>query len=211
VNVLDKSIDKLTGLLVKSEFQDRLTHEVQRAKRYQRPLTLLVIEVDWTYFEKEINIRAIMPYTIFKQLGPIITRQLRTVDFAGRMAGETFSAMLPETPLSGAFIAADRLRAAIESHEFIGDDVEGRLRVAINVGVASFPEHGRDADELASTANKALLMCRAEGGNKAIVYPQELYKASEVFWFPPGAAPAPADAGGAPTAEEVPPPAPQQD
>ena len=40
----------------------------------------------------------------------------------------------PETPLSGAFIAADRLRAAVESHEFIGDDVEGRLRVAINVG-----------------------------------------------------------------------------
>jgi diguanylate cyclase (GGDEF)-like protein len=211
VNALDKSIDKLTGLLVKSEFQDRLTHEVQRAKRYQRPLTLLVIEVDWTFFEKEINIRASMPYTIFKQLGPIITRQLRTVDFAGRIAGETFSAMLPETPLSGAFVAADRLRSAVESYEFIGDDAEGRLRVAINVGVASFPEHGRDAEELAATANKALSMCRTEGGNKAVVFPQELYKASEVFWTPPGTSFQLADAGGEPGPGEVPSPAPQQD
>ena len=199
--MLEKTTDKLTGLLIKKEFESRLVHEVQRAKRYQRPLTLMVIEVDWEHFEKDINIRAAMPYTIFKQLGPIITRKLRTVDFAGRIAGETFSAMLPETPLSGAFIAADRLREAVEHYEFIGDDLERRLRVAVNIGVASFPEHGKDAEELTSTAHKALGMCRAQGGNKTIVYPEELYKASEVFWFPPVA-----QEESAPPSAEGPPP-----
>lgn len=183
--MLEKTTDKLTGLLVKKEFESRLVHEVQRAKRYQRPLTLLMIEVDWEFFEKEVNIRASMPYTIFKQLGPIILRKLRTVDFAGRIAGETFSAMLPETPLAGAFIAADRLREAVEHYEFIGDDLERRFRVAVNIGVASFPEHGKDAEELTNTANKALSMCRAQGGNKTVVYPEVLYQASEVFWTPP--------------------------
>lgn len=198
--MLEKTTDKLTGLLVKKEFESRLVHEVQRAKRYHRPLTLLLIEVDWAHFEKEVNIRTSMPYTIFKQLGPIITRKLRAVDFAGRVAGETFSALLPETPLSGAFIAADRLREAVESYEFLGDDLERRFHVAINIGVASFPEHGKDADELTNTANKAISMCRAQGGNKTVVYPEVLYQASEVFWIP--LAPHLETEGAPPSAEE---------
>lgn len=184
---MDKVTDKLTGLLLKKEYETRLVHEVQRAMRYRRPLTLMVMEVDFGYFEKEINIRAAMPYTIFKQLGPLILRQLRTVDFAGRIAGETFAAMMPETPLSGAFVAADRLRQAVESYEFIGDNLDRRLRVALNVGVASFPEHGVKAEELMGSANKALLMSRRDGGNATVVYPEVLYKPEDVFKPFPGA------------------------
>jgi diguanylate cyclase (GGDEF)-like protein len=201
---LDKITDKLTGLLLKKEFEFRLLHEVQRAMRYRRPLTLMVMEVDFGFFEKEINIRASMPYTIFKQLGPIILKQLRTVDFAGRIAGETFSAMMPETPLGGAFVAADRLRQAVEGYEFIGDNLDRRLKVALNIGVASFPEHGTSSDELMSSANKALLIARRDGGNKTIVYPQVLYQASEVFKPLPGAF----GAGAPPSAGEEAAPAP---
>lgn len=184
---MDKITDKLTGLLLKKEYETRLLHEVQRAMRYRRPLTLMVMEIEWGFFEKEVNLRTAMPYTIFKQLGPLILRQLRTVDFAGRITGEIFSAMMPETPLAGAFIAADRLRQAVEEYEFIGDNLERRFRVALNVGVASFPEHGINSDELMGSANKALLMARRDGGNKTSVYPEELYKASDVFRPRPGA------------------------
>jgi len=124
-------MDKLTGLLAKKEFEEQLQHEVQRAMRYRRPLTLLIAEVDFEHFEAELNIRTSMPYTILKQVGAIIQKHLRTVDMAGRVAGETFAMMLPETPLDGAKVAAERLRMSVESHEFLGDNVERRLRMAI--------------------------------------------------------------------------------
>lgn len=205
VSGVDSTIDKLTGLLKKDEFESRLEHEVQRAKRYHRPLTLLVVEVDWEHFEKQVSLRTAMPYTIFKQLGPLILRKLRAVDFAGRIAGETFSAMLPETPIDGAFIAADRLREAVEHYGFIGDELDRRFRVAVNIGVASFPEHGKETEELVTTANKALIMCREQGGNKTVLYPDTLYKASEVFWLPSR----PTTDAGSPVADaEMPAPAP---
>lgn len=189
MTLLDKVTDKLTGLLIKKEYEVRLLHEVERAMRYRRPLTLMVMEIDWGYFEKDINIRVAMPYTIFKQFGPLLQRQLRTVDFAGRISGELFSSIMPETPLSGAFVAADRLRQAVEGYDFIGDNLERRFKVALNVGVASFPEHGISSDELMSSAHKALLMARRDGGNKTVVYPQEIYNATDVFQPLPGAPP----------------------
>jgi hypothetical protein len=162
----------------------------------------MVVEVDFAFFSPgETNLQSIS-YTIFKQLGPLILRQLRTVDFAGRVAGDSFAAMLPETPLSGAFIAGDRLRQAVEAYQFIGETVTDRKKVALNVGMATFPEHGLTAEELTDSAHKALQQARREGGNKTVVFPDVLYKPSEVFRnFGPAATPngEPAAAGEKPT------------
>lgn len=175
------TIDRLTGLFVKKEFEVRLSHEVPRALRYRRPLTLLIVEVDFEHFEKERNLRATMSYTIFKQLGPIIHRQLRTVDYGGRISGDLFAALLPETGAEGAVVAGERLRKMVEDYEFLGEDLGTRVRVAINVGMASFPEHGLNVEELTSSAHRALAHARREGGNRAVLYPEKLYDADEVF------------------------------
>lgn len=173
--------DKLTGLLLQKEFEVQLTHEVQRAMRYRRPLTLLMAEVDFEHFEKERNLRQGMPYTIYKQLGPIILRHLRAVDFAGRIGGERFAALLPETPLSGAFVAGDRLRQAVEAYEFMAEDMTTRVHVALSVGVATFPDHGTTPEELTHSAQKALQMAHRDGGNQCVVYPEALHDVAEVF------------------------------
>ena len=175
------TIDRLTGLFVKKEFELRLSHEVPRALRYRRPLTLLIVEVDFEHFEKERNLRSTMSYTIFKQLGPILYRQLRTVDYGGRISGDLFAAVLPETAAEGAVVAGERLRQTVEDYEFLGEDLETRIRVALNVGMASFPEHGLNVEELTSSAHRALAHARREGGNRAVLYPEKLYDADEVF------------------------------
>lgn len=175
------STDKLTGLLLEKEFADRLSIEVQRALRYRRPLTLLLAEVAFEQFQPDRNLRWSMPYTIYKQLGPLINRQLRKVDMAGRIGGDMFAILLPETGLSGSFVAGDRIRKAVEIYEFLGDDTTSRVKVALNVGVATFPDHGLTGEELLSTAQRALLMVRRDGGNKAQVYPERIHDPVEVF------------------------------
>jgi len=158
--------------------------------RYRRPLTVLLIEVDFEHFSPGQNVKWGMAYTIYKQLGPLFMRQLRKVDLAARMGGEQFALLLPETGLAGAQIAGERIRKAVETHEFIGEDVSSRVRVAINVGMATFPDHGTGSDELMATAQKALLLARRDGGNLALVYPERLHDPEVVFrtLAPPNAA-----------------------
>lgn len=174
-------IDKLTGLLDRKEFESHFFHEVTRALRYRRPLTLLIIEVDFEHFDAEHNLRANMSYTVFKQLGPIIRRQLRTVDFGGRFSGDLFAVLLPETGADGANVAGERIRKVVEEYEFLGEDLTTRFRVALNVGMAAFPQHGIAAEEVLASAHRALAIARREGGNKAIFYPETLYDAEVVY------------------------------
>jgi len=149
--------------------------------RYRRPLTLLLLDVDFDFFKPEHNVRWGLAYAVYKQLGPLLLKRLRTVDMAGRIGGDTFAVMLPETGLSGAFIAGDRLLKAVEAHQFLGETPETIVRVALSVGVATFPDHGTSGSELLASAQKALQLARRDGSNQTVVYPDRLHEAAEVF------------------------------
>ncbi|MCD4783714.1 MAG: GGDEF domain-containing protein [Candidatus Eremiobacteraeota bacterium] len=169
------NIDKLTGLYVKKYFVKRLEEELARTRRYKRPLTLILFEINYNYFMPEYNIRWAMVYTILKQFGALLLRQLRNVDLAGRYGGEMFSVLLPETPLIGGKIAAERIRKGVEDHTFLGDSMVKEVRLAVNCGTAAFPIHGKNCQELFSSAHQGLLISRNEGGNKVVICPHELY------------------------------------
>lgn len=169
------NIDKLTGLYVKKYFVKRLEEELARTRRYKRPLTLILFEVNYNYFMPDYNIRWAMVYTILKQFGALLLRQLRNVDIAGRYGGEMFSVLLPETPLPGGKIAAERIRKKVEDHTFMGDAMVKEVRLAVNCGAAGFPIHGKNSQELFSSAHQGLLIARNEGGNKVVMCPHELY------------------------------------
>lgn len=172
-------IDKLTGLYQEKYFLFRLGEELSRSARYKRPLTLLCVSIDYDFFVKDYDIRWAMSYTIFKQFGALMGRTYRNVDLAGRTAGDSFLILLPETGDEGALIAAERLRKKVEGHEFIGDNQLPRVRVAVSVGVAVFPQHGKSADELFSGARKAMLTAVQAGGNRVEMCPHVIYDGSE--------------------------------
>lgn len=171
-------LDKLTGLYQKKHFLEQLDLEVKRCARYKRPLSVLAFELDYRYFHPDVDVRWSMGYTLFKQLGPIVVSTLRNVDLASRFDGEVFLAFLPETGREGALIAGERLRSRVERHWFLGQvpgvpAAEGlksdRFRVALNVGVAIFPENGLEPSVLVEASRGALQWAKSDGSNKVMV------------------------------------------
>lgn len=163
--------DRLTGLYEKNYFLGHLEHEVARCGRYRRPLSLLVAEFQYDFFVTDQDVRWSMGYSLFRQLGPILLATLRTVDMACRFEVDTAMAFLPETGFEGAATAAERIRHRVELHEFLGREPEERVRVALNVGVAIYPQNGPGAGELIQAGREAVKQARERGGNLVLVAP----------------------------------------
>jgi diguanylate cyclase (GGDEF)-like protein len=168
--------DKLTGLYQEEYFKFRLEEEALRNFRYKRSMTLILIEVAFTHFVKNYDLRWGFAYTILRQLGKFIRDSIRRIDIAGRLSGDQFAIILPETPEEGAMILAERIRKLVENHIFKGNNEVPDIKVAVNVGVAVFPKHGKNSDELLTTAQRSLVLARDEGGNLVKLYPEIIYR-----------------------------------
>jgi len=107
--------DGLTGLFNRRAFDDRLTDEVQRAGRYQRPLTLLMIDID--HF-KHYNDQHGHPEgdTLLRELSALFQGCVRSTDFVARYGGEEFAVILPETNPANAVAVADTILQRVCAH-----------------------------------------------------------------------------------------------
>lgn len=190
--------DSLTGLYNYRYFQERLEEEFQRAKRYERHLSLLFIDVDDF---KGFNDRYghVAGDMLLSELGELIKTLIRASDIAVRYGGEEFCVILPETDKQGAVELAERIRERVENHTFGETKVqkEGheqdnspfisnvyqwvknlkavthkifpqKSNVTISVGVASYPEDASDKENIIEKADKALYLAKKGGKNKVI-------------------------------------------
>ncbi len=158
--------DNLTGLYQEKFFRELCYKEVIRSLRYDRPACFLVMEIAYDYFEKELNIRRELGYRVHRELGGAVQSIAREVDFGGRLSGEVLSLVLPETDREGGRQAGERLRSTVAELEIgSGGLVERPIKVALNVGIASFPANGKTAEELLLAAEAAMVTARNEGGN----------------------------------------------
>jgi diguanylate cyclase (GGDEF)-like protein len=167
--------DRLTGLFVQKHFEDRLEEEIARTRRYKRPLTLLLFQINYNHFMPDTKIRWVMVYSILRQFGEIMSEQLRNVDIIGRYGGEQFAIALPETDLEGGRIVAERIRREVAERVFTGDELNPELHVALDGGIASCPIHGRTKDELIASTKHALLRAQKWGGNVVVISSRQLY------------------------------------
>ncbi len=161
------STDGLTGLSNHKTFQERLENEIERVKRYDRPFSLLMLDID--YF-KDFN-DAFGHQTgdeALKAISVIMTENIRSVDMAARYGGEEFAIILSETPLEGALQTSERIRYEIENHKLEANGEEENITVSI--GVATFPEDGSTREELIEAADKALYFSKRSGRNKVCTY-----------------------------------------
>ena len=161
-------LDKLSGLYDRKAFLIKVDEELKRSVRYRRPFGFLMIDLAHNHFSQDRDVRWSMGYSLLKQLASVLKSGLRDVDVLGRFDGEVFGASLPETDVAGALVAGERIRKIVEDHWFMGTTQEDRVRVAVNVGFVTFPEHGDSLDVLIESAKKALEIAKNEGGNKVV-------------------------------------------
>ncbi len=158
-------IDDLSGLATHGAFKERLEREFQRATRYRRPLSLLMVDVD--YF-KHYNDTFGHPAgdRLLRRVGRMVAGELRRVDFGARYGGDEFSVILPETPKAAAAVVAERIRRSIEKHPFLHRESQPLGRVTVSVGVATYPEDAAAGVKLVEAADRALYRAKNDGRNR---------------------------------------------
>lgn len=166
--------DKLTGLRNRRLFDERLAEEIQRAARYAKPLSLLLLDLD--DFKRTNDTYGHMAGdSVLRLLGQLLAGLLRQVDLAARYGGEEFAVILPETDFVGTRLVAERIRQA--ASKIVVPISAGReVRVTVSVGVACFPLCGDTAERLVEHADQALYTAKQEGKNRVCLY-REILKA----------------------------------
>ncbi len=164
------AIDELTGLSNRRQFQQALEREIQRARRYDRQLTLTLIDLD--HF-KNYNDLCGHPAgdRALAAIGEILRTSLREVDVVARYGGEEFAVILPETaprPQPGArnpFPFLERLRRRVADAQFEGQEKLPDGRITLSGGVACFPDDAETLEDLVREADRALYVSKARGRN----------------------------------------------
>jgi diguanylate cyclase (GGDEF)-like protein len=151
--------DGLTGVANRRAFNDSLLREFERAKRYDQPLSLIVIDLD---FLKKINDKYghMVGDEAIKSIGQVLRQSSRSIDFPARYGGEEFCLLLPNTEIDMAEQLAERLRRLITEVT-----IEGHGSISASLGVASFPLHADGSDSLFVKADEALYVAKQQGRN----------------------------------------------
>jgi diguanylate cyclase (GGDEF)-like protein len=157
--------DGLTGLYNHRYFQDYMEKELSKAVRYQRPFSLIMLDLD--YFKK-INDQYGHPAgdAVLKEISTAIQRTVRNADVVSRYGGEEFALVLPETPLKGAVILAERLRKRVEQLEVKTNGATIRMTVSLGLTVWEPGLAVTDKAEIIDAADKALYASKKGGRNK---------------------------------------------
>jgi diguanylate cyclase (GGDEF)-like protein len=142
-----------------------LTKEVARAERYQRPLALLMIDVD--HFKRYNDTCGhLAGDEVLRKIATIFRRCTRESDCVGRYGGEEFLIILPETVGDDAGRIAERIRSHLAEEDFpFGPQ---KLRITISGGIASFPRNGRSPESLLKSADAALYEAKNRGRNRVV-------------------------------------------
>ena len=152
--------DSLTELYNRRYFNQALQKELERAQRLQQPFSIVSLDLDYL---KKINdtYGHFFGDLAIRTIADILKKNARSIDVPARLGGEEFSVLLPGVDSSGALIAAERIRAAIEAQEL---DTIGHITAS--VGVATFPEHSSKLDELLDMADQAMYKSKINGRNR---------------------------------------------
>lgn len=157
--------DALTGVPNRRHVVDRATGEIGRARRYGTALVLAMLDID--HF-KRVNDRHghAAGDRVLKAFAGVAAGALRQSDLFGRLGGEEFLCVLPDTGRAGARAMAERLRADVENCTAALDDDGAVVRFTVSIGLAAFDDPTLDFDALLNHADKALYRAKADGRNR---------------------------------------------
>jgi len=169
IHMLDKlkrlSItDGLTKLYNSRYFYNQLKAEIDRTSRYQRPLSLLLLDID-QFKDYNDNFGHLEGDKILVALGQVIRTCLRKMDSAYRYGGEEFTVILPETEGDEAATVAERIRSAVEMEKFYPREQKTPVSITISLGVTEYIQEERVAI-FVQRADKAMYLSKQSGRNR---------------------------------------------
>ncbi|NDV22799.1 diguanylate cyclase [Desulfovibrio sp. JC022] len=158
--------DSLTGLSNRRFFMESAEEALERTRRYGRELSLLMMDID--YFKTVNDMHGHdAGDDVLKDLSRTGLKILRNIDVFGRIGGEEFSILLPDTGLEGAGQVAERLRSEIESTAM--NTRSGVLNITVSIGVATFNEETNTLEHLLKAADIGLYAAKEAGRNQVKV------------------------------------------
>jgi diguanylate cyclase (GGDEF)-like protein len=165
--------DPLTGLLNRRYLQERLTEELNRSKRYEYPMSFLMIDIDdfKSYNDRNGHQAGDLALQITARCLKVA---LRSADVACRYGGEEFCILLPQTPASEALVIAERMRQRVMETDYPHGKAQPLGAVSISIGVSSFSHHIDTAERVIAAADRALYNAKGQGKNRVEFYHDNL-------------------------------------
>ena len=162
--------DDLTGLFNRRHFFDNLEKEIQRARRYRRVFSLLMLDLDdfKGYNDTYGHLRG---DDALKEVARLLLANSRRADVVGRFGGEEFVVLLPEINKQGAAVVAEKMRAAVEQYTFFGRETQPGGRLTVTLGLVTYPVDSEEGLELVDLADRALYAGKQQGGNRVSASP----------------------------------------
>jgi diguanylate cyclase (GGDEF)-like protein len=169
--------DTLTGLKNRLALDQEIHVEVERTLRAEQELSIVIGDLDhFKVVNDELGHRAGDEALV--RIGRILHKHRRVGDSVARTGGEEFTILLPGASEHEAYLVAERLRVQVER-----DFADHPVPVTFSFGVATYPEHGRNADAVIEAADQALYAAKALGRNRSVIFNREI---SAVFAPEPG-------------------------
>jgi len=162
--------DPLTDLFNRRGFQDIFDTELERARRAEQPLSLIVGDLDRFKRVNDVHGHAAGD-SVLLRVADAIRGAKRGFDSAARVGGEEFAVLAPNCDEHGAYMLAERIRAAVQ--EAVSSR-ERDARLTISFGISTFPLHGQSADGLLRTADQALYAAKRLGRNRSVISSAEV-------------------------------------
>lgn len=158
--------DEMTGLQNRRAFTNTLGREYERAKRHGHNFSILMIDADGLKAANDNHGHAAGDRMI-QSIAECLRESLRATDCYARYGGDEFVAYLPNTGDGSAREAAERIRTRVANTSF---DVQGqRVTATVSIGIATYPEHGADLDEVTRRADTALYQAKSAGRNRVVM------------------------------------------
>jgi diguanylate cyclase (GGDEF)-like protein len=158
--------DELTGVANRRLLMERLTREIDRARRGERPLTALMLDLD--HF-KRVNdeLGHAAGDQVLRAVARAVLDGVRRVDTVGRYGGEEFVVLLPEVSKAQGLTVAEKLRTTVHDLE------PGGIRLTVSIGVAAFPQDATNGAELVEAADRALFAAKRSGRDRVVAFERE--------------------------------------
>jgi diguanylate cyclase (GGDEF)-like protein/putative nucleotidyltransferase with HDIG domain len=160
-------VDPKTGLYNTRHFAAMLQEELGRAQRFQRPMSLIMADLDLL---RDINntYGHLAGDAVLQGIAEVFRQELRHFDVPSRFGGEEFSILLPETTPEEALQIAERVRAAVAARRFEVETSNEPIKATISMGIAAYPRDGSDANELVHQADLAVYRAKLQGRNRVL-------------------------------------------